>query len=256
MGKEEAKRTVRQSKKLRGRAEKQASAPLSSRLATEKVMLDVHRVMQGREFQTIEEANAFLATLAGPGLKEALKEAPTALLQQEAQEIAYHAMEAPKLNDANLYSSSLHLANLIQVLFRCRVNRALLTAILGAVGIGFSIAGILDHVVGFLLILGIAVPPTAGVLIVDYFVLQRDREALNATRASLSLPASCEAVNPIGLLAWAAGFLAGRFIHSGVASVNSVLVSGSVYFVFMKLMAMLEHKPVKYFSAAASMPPE
>jgi cytosine permease len=161
-----------------------------------------------------------------------------------------------KLNDANLYSSSLHLANLIQVLFRCRVNRALLTAILGAVGIGFSIAGILDHVVGFLLILGIAVPPTAGVLIVDYFVLQRDREALNATRASLSLPASCEGVNPIGLLAWAAGFLAGRFIHSGVASVNSVLVSGSVYFVFMKLMAMLEHKPVKYFSAAASMPPE
>ncbi|MFZ3213927.1 MAG: hypothetical protein WA188_20665 [Terriglobales bacterium] len=96
MGKEEAKRAVRQSKKSRGRAEKQASdSPLSSRLATERVMLDVQRVMQGREFQTIEEANAFLATLAGRGLKESLKEAPTPSPQREAQEIAYHAMEAP-----------------------------------------------------------------------------------------------------------------------------------------------------------------
>jgi hypothetical protein len=70
MGKAETTRTGRQSKKSRGRVGQQASgSPLSSRLATEKVMLDVHRVMQGREFRTIEEANAFLATLAGPGLQ-------------------------------------------------------------------------------------------------------------------------------------------------------------------------------------------
>jgi len=72
-----------------------SGSPLSSRLATEKVMLDVHRLMQGREFQTIDEANAFLATLAGPGLQEALRKAPTLSLQEEAQELAYRAMEAP-----------------------------------------------------------------------------------------------------------------------------------------------------------------
>jgi len=95
MGKEGAKRTGRQSKESGRRLGQQASgSPLSSRLVTEKLMLDVHRVMQGQEFQTIEEANAFLATLAGPGLKEALKKAPALSSQEEAQELAYRAMEA------------------------------------------------------------------------------------------------------------------------------------------------------------------
>jgi hypothetical protein len=95
MGKEGAKRMGRQSKKSGRRLGQQVSgSPLSSRLATEKLMLDVHRVMQGREFQTIEEANAFLATLAGPGLKEALTKAPAFSSQEEAQELAYRAMEA------------------------------------------------------------------------------------------------------------------------------------------------------------------
>ena len=58
-------------------------------------MLDVHRAIQGQEFQTIEGANAFLATLAGPGLQEALRKAPTLSPQQEAQELAYRAMAAP-----------------------------------------------------------------------------------------------------------------------------------------------------------------
>src|SRR5438128_5015744 len=90
MDKEEAKRTGKQSKESRGGMRQQVSgSPLSSRLVTEKVMRDVHRVMQGREFQSIEEANAFLARLAGPGLKEALKKVPSLSPQQEAQELAY-----------------------------------------------------------------------------------------------------------------------------------------------------------------------
>jgi len=96
MDKEEAKRTGKQSKESRrGMRQQISGSPLSSRLVTEKVMRDVHRVMQGQEFQSIEEANAFLARLAGPGLKEALKKAPTLSPQQEAQELAYRAMEAP-----------------------------------------------------------------------------------------------------------------------------------------------------------------
>ena len=154
-----------------------------------------------------------------------------------------------KLNDANLYASSLHLANLIQVLFRRKVNRALLTILLGAVGIVLSLLGILDHIVGLLLVLGIAVPPTAGVFIVDYFILRRDREALAATRATLSLPPDCEAVNPIAIVAWLAGLVAGTAIHVGVGSVNSIVVSGVLYFALMKLLPMRGRKPVKYFAA-------
>jgi len=96
MDKGEAKRRGKLSKESRGGMRQQVSgSPLSSRLVTEKIMSDVHRVMQVQEFQSIEEANTFLARLAGPSLKEALKKAPTLSPQQEAQELAYRAMEAP-----------------------------------------------------------------------------------------------------------------------------------------------------------------
>ena len=88
-----------------------------------------------------------------------------------------------KLNDANLYSASLHAANAIEIVLGHKMNRGVLTIILGLVGILFSIFGILQHIVGFLLILGIAVPPIGGVLIVDYFLLARDRQSLAVTRA-------------------------------------------------------------------------
>jgi cytosine permease len=152
-----------------------------------------------------------------------------------------------KLNDANLYSASLHAANVIEIVFRHKMNRGLLTIILGFVGILFSILGILEHIVGFLLILGVAVPPIGGVLIVDYFLLARDRKSLTATRASNSLPLSSEAVNPIALIAWFAGFLVGESLHFGVASVNSIIAAGIVYYAVMKTMAVLSKQPVKYF---------
>lgn len=56
-------------------------------------MRDIHRVMQGREFETMEEANAFLGTLTGSGL-EALGKVVAPSPQEEAQELAYRAMEA------------------------------------------------------------------------------------------------------------------------------------------------------------------
>jgi cytosine permease len=152
-----------------------------------------------------------------------------------------------KLNDVNLYSSSLHLANVIQVIFRRRINRGILTVALGLIGILFSVLGILDHIVGFLLILGVTVPPIAGILIVDYFILQRDRGVLALARKTQSLPTLCEALNPVALMAWLVGVAAGQFIPAGVASLNSVLTSGILYFAIMQLLASWEKKPVKYF---------
>jgi cytosine permease len=152
-----------------------------------------------------------------------------------------------KLNDANLYSASLHAANAIEIVFGYKMNRGILTIILGSVGILFSIFGILQHIVGFLLILGVAVPPIGGVLIVDYFLLARDRQSLAVTRASNSLPPSSESVNPVALLAWLAGFLVGESLHIGVASVNSIIAAGIVYYAVMKTMAVLSKRPIKYF---------
>jgi cytosine permease len=142
------------------------------------------------------------------------------------------------------------MANIIQVVFGYRVNRGILTVVLGVVGILFSVLGILDHILGLLLILGVTVPPIGGIFIADYFLLKRDREALASTRASLKLPAFCEAVNPAGLLAWLAGFLAGYFVNWGIAALNSIVVAGVLYFVLMRILAVLAKQPVKYFSTA------
>src|SRR5438046_7964700 len=45
--------------------------------------------------QRAEDANVLSGRLAGPGLKDALKKVPSLSPQQEAQELAYRAMEAP-----------------------------------------------------------------------------------------------------------------------------------------------------------------
>jgi cytosine permease len=158
------------------------------------------------------------------------------------------SLAAVKINDVNLYGSSLHLTNVLQALFRWRVNRGAVTAVLGAVGTLFSIAGILQHFVGFLLILGVAIPPIAGVLVVDYFILKRDRAQLAMAHQTLSLPPSCEWMNPVGILAWLGGFLASYVIKSGIASLNSVLASGLLYFAGMKLLAYQAKQPTKHFS--------
>jgi tetratricopeptide (TPR) repeat protein len=73
------------------------SAP--SRLVAEKTMLDVHKVLEARNFETPEALNAFLETLLGPGLAKALGDLPPISPQEEAreqaQELAFAAMEAP-----------------------------------------------------------------------------------------------------------------------------------------------------------------
>jgi tetratricopeptide (TPR) repeat protein len=75
----------------------QAPAPPLTRITTEQTLRDLQKAMKGKKFADIGEANAFLQTLLGSGLKEALldnldDEALT--LKDEAQELAFEAMEA------------------------------------------------------------------------------------------------------------------------------------------------------------------
>lgn len=142
-----------------------------------------------------------------------------------------------KLNDLNLYAASLHLANAIQVTTGRRINRGILTIVVGAAGILASVLGILNHIVGFLVLLGVVVPPIGGIFIADYFLLRRDRAALDDARSTLSLPASCETVNPVGLVAWFAGIMTGYFWHWGIAALNSIVMAGICYFVLMTALA-------------------
>src|ERR1700730_1333333 len=77
------------------------------------------------------------------------------------------AFATVKINDLNLYSSSLGVTNLINTFFNRKVNRGVVTLIIGVLGTFLSMIGILDKFVSFLVFLGIWVPPIAGIMVVD-----------------------------------------------------------------------------------------
>lgn len=84
-------------KKSSANAKKSSSSgrkPVPRPVSPESVLRDIGRVMQGKKFKNLQEANEYLATLVGPGLEQALREVPPPSPKEEAQELAFEAMEA------------------------------------------------------------------------------------------------------------------------------------------------------------------
>ncbi|MBS4208087.1 cytosine permease [Bacillus sp. FJAT-50079] len=135
-----------------------------------------------------------------------------------------------KINNLNLYSSSLGFTNIFDSLFNIKLNRGKVTLIIGVIGTLLSIIGILDYFVGFLVFLGVLVPPIAGIIVVEYFILKTHRKELDETRKEGTLP-EVGKMHPITIIAWIAGFAAGYTITIGIPSINSLLISGLVYYI-------------------------
>lgn len=135
-----------------------------------------------------------------------------------------------KINNLNLYSSSLGFTNIFDSLFNMKLNRGKVTLVIGVIGTLLSIIGILDHFVTFLVFLGVLVPPIAGIMVVEYFILKTNRKELDETREKGELP-EVGKLHPITIIAWIAGFAAGYTIEIGIPSINSLLISAVVYYV-------------------------
>lgn len=140
-----------------------------------------------------------------------------------------------KINNLNLYSSSLGFTNIFDSVFKIKLNRGKVTLIIGVIGTVLSIMGILDYFVDFLVFLGVLVPPIAGIMVVEYFILRTHRKVLDETRKEGKLPENVERMHPITLIAWAAGFAAGYLLTIGIPSINSLVISGLVYYIGVKL---------------------
>lgn len=147
-----------------------------------------------------------------------------------------------KINDLNLYSASLGLSNLIDSVFSKKINRGWITFVIGVVGTVLSVLGILEKFQNFLVFLGVWIPPIAGIMVVDYFILKRGRKFLDESRLQGQLPKNAEPINPITLIAWALGFFAGYFIQFGIPSLNSLLVSAIMYWIGMKMINMSKQR--------------
>lgn len=148
-----------------------------------------------------------------------------------------------KINDWNLYSGSLGIVNILDSVFGRRVNRAMVTVIVGALGTLLSAAGILQKFVGFLTVLGVTIPPIAGIMVVDYFVLRRFRRELDESRTQGALPGAVEALNPMTLISWAVASYVGYAVHWGIPALNSLIVSGVLYYVLMRITAAVAARP-------------
>lgn len=156
-----------------------------------------------------------------------------------------------KLNDVNLYSSSLGLATTINALFNAKVSRITLTWVLGGVGTALSVIGIVNYFVQFLVILGVTIPPVAGIMFVDYFILKRDRLALAQSRARGELPATVEHWNPVAIGAWIAASLIGQFVTISIPAINSLLSAALLYWATMKMLACWRRQDIVHFTSTA-----
>lgn len=155
-----------------------------------------------------------------------------------------------KLNDINLYSSGLGLMTLINALFNKTVKRNTIIWALGIVGTVLSVIGIINYFTDFLTLLGVAIPPVAGIMVIDYYVLRRSRKKLDESRAKGELPAKVENWNPIAIICWIAGFAVGQItsmLNIGIPGLNSLILAGVLYWVVMKIYASIKKVDVVEF---------
>lgn len=140
-----------------------------------------------------------------------------------------------KINDWNLYSSTLGLVNLIDAVFGSKVSRTRTTWIVGGLGTVLSAVGILTRFETFLIILGVTIPPISGIMIVDYWILRRSRAVLDESRAADRLPEKAETFNWPMIITWVAASVIGYFVHWGIQCLNSLVVAIVIYWVLGRL---------------------
>ncbi len=143
-----------------------------------------------------------------------------------------------KINDWNLYSSSLGIVNSIATLTGIRVGRVPATLVIGVLGTALSAAGILDRFADFLLVLGVSLPPVAGIIVAEYYLVRRWRGQLDSSRERGGLPRTEPELVPATLAIWAVAAVFGWWSEKaalGIGSLNSLVLAGLLYLLCGKL---------------------
>lgn len=136
-----------------------------------------------------------------------------------------------RVNDLNLYSSSLGIANTISVLSGKKASYTTITIIIGLTGTALSVLGILDRFVDFLTLLGIVFPPIVAVMVVGYFMVKQNTVRLALLRHRNTLPDNADTplIGWVAIFSCILGSLAGTVNGWGVPAINSLLIAGVVY---------------------------
>lgn len=125
---------------------------------------------------------------------------------------------------ADAYLGGLAFTNLLHL---PGTKRAVSTAISGVLGIFLAVFGIMDYFANFLNMMAACIPPVAGVMIADYYILKKGKAANWKETPG---------VNWIGFICLALGVLVALFVPYGFSTINGPIVSGAAYVIVMKML--------------------
>lgn len=152
-----------------------------------------------------------------------------------------------KVNDINLYAASLGMTNALNALLKKKFDRRKMTIAIGIIGTALSVMGVINYFIDFLVLLGVTIPPVAGIISIDYFILKREKLILDTSKEEGKLPDKVEKWNPIAIVAWIIGFLVGYYVQAGIPSLNSLVAAGIIYYCIMKIYAAVQKKEAASF---------
>ncbi|MEQ1961659.1 cytosine permease [Xenorhabdus khoisanae] len=137
-----------------------------------------------------------------------------------------------RVNDLNLYSSSLGIINAIEGITGKKLRYPPTTIAIGMLGTLLSILGILERFVDFLTVLGVVFPPILGVMLVDYYILRSHRQILDNSLKKGTLPHETPTIGWAAIIACLIGSIIGLRTDWGVPAINSLLLASVAYGAF------------------------
>ena len=133
-------------------------------------------------------------------------------------------------NDSALYASGLGFANIFKLPKKYIV---VFNGILGTI----AAMWLYNNFVGFLTLLGSALPSIGAIILTDYFIVRKRQYASIES-------ANFKALNPVAIIAWIAGVLLANFVP-GIPPLNALIGTSVIYAVVMKLAEMKAPVTVK-----------
>nr|WP_067289276.1 cytosine permease [Marinobacterium profundum] len=128
-------------------------------------------------------------------------------------------------NDNNLYTSSLGLSALV------KLKKSVIVLITGLFATAIGVLGMADYFINWLIILGIAIPPMAGILIADYYVL-------NGRKYSFGEGVRYNKWNLTTFVSWGFSSVAAYNIEWGSGAINSLFLGFVVYIILSKIESL------------------
>ncbi|WP_417620588.1 cytosine permease [Parasphingorhabdus sp.] len=130
-------------------------------------------------------------------------------------------------NSGNLYFASLSAAN-----FLAYRNLKVIIVAAGIGGVLFAMSGLTEMLIEFLVMLGVSIPPIAGIYIADFMVTGAKKDDYTGT---------VQKINYGAFACWALGIaiaVAARmdfFTLSGISAIDSMVTAAASYFLFCRI---------------------